>query len=600
MPKSDSTVFEGGDGNRACGPLARALYQQESAGILQKMCLVDEACDADTISRLFHVLKGLDVDGGEPPVILANIRDTVLRQAVEMRLEMDHIIPRPCIVSSDSLVASHFIATNPLFKLALLRDQPQVHVALVGFGALGRAFLDEILLDSMAAGLGNPVIDILAADVQGVQAALRHQMPEIGLSASLQVSRFCLDDAGQSLIQWLAQAEQTAPLTAIFLVLDSPAETLMASAIIGDYQDRSGLALATLFIGGAAADEAVALVTPRRPANNLARQIKVIGNLASIPDLLAQIWVGRDIVARRMHNAYQTAFGQDSAAGVSWDLLSETYRRANRRAARNLAQKLWALGIFASENTANTPAVSPSTFEKVITPLVASSVENSVMRSLARLEHERWCMDRRLDGWKHGERRDDRRRLHPSLIAFDDPRLSAGEIEKDISQLRFLLDSVIAPHEAGAAVHFTIGVLEDAAQAQPGIDLSALVERVTKETDREIVVISPVLTAPELAAATSLINLLGAQNRRFQFFLPECGLNDQTMRNAEVVADPDFAALLALSQTYIVPISSPAWPSDDGWEDILAGNEKHDALKNYVLRRADALLATQPMRVFFK
>eukprot|EP01037_Dinobryon_pediforme_P019369 gene19369-19781_t len=600
MPKTDIIFFHqardnAARGNDTGGPLTNALRLQGSKGSVPETYVVDEGSDADAIFQLGRLLKGLERQAVAPSTILVNIRDSLLRHAVETRLEAENVIPRPCIVSTESLVAANFIAAHSLFKLALWRGQQHVHVVIVGFGMLGRAFLDEILLDSIAAGLGKPMIDILATDAQTTEGILLHQMPEIGISATINVARLSLDDAGGSLTESLTQAEKAAPLTAIFVLLDHPSQTLVASATISEYQDRSGLALANLFIGGAGAPEAVALVTPKRPAKNMARQIKAIDAFASIPDVLAQICVGRDIVARRMHSAYQAAYGQHTAAGAPWEILSETYRRANRRAARNLAQKLWALGIFASDDIEDVHGVSPSTFDNVIVPLVQSPVESSVMRSLARLEHNRWCMDRRLDGWKYGERRDDLRRLHPSLIPFDDPRLSAEEIEKDISQLRFLLGSVVEPREGGAAVRFTIGILENAALAQPGIELPALMARVEAEAEREIIIICPVLTVVELAAATHLTRFLTEKNRRFHLFVPEWGISDQILRRSEVLANPDFGKLLALSETFVVPISSAVLPVDDGWEDLSAGDEKYEALKNYVLHRADALLATTQM-----
>ena len=586
--------------NEACGPLASALRLQGLGSeneAAQRVHVVDEESDAGTISQLAGLLKGIDKNTQNPPSVLVHIRNTLLQNALETRLEMDNIHPRPCIVSVDDLIASNFIAANPLFKVALWRDQPQVHVIIVGFGSLGKAFLDEILLDSIAAGLGKPMIDILTTDAQNTQEALFYQMPEIGASATVKVSALTLNDAGHSLTAMLAQAETIAPLTAIFVLLEDPSQTLIASATIGEYQDRSGLALANLFIGGPDAFEAVALVTPGRPARNMARQIKAICEFYTIPDLLTQIFIDRDIVARRMHSAYQAAYGQQNMSAVPWDILGETFRRANRRAARNLAQKLWAVGVFVSDDASDVHAVSQLTFENVITPLVRSPGENSVIRSLARLEHDRWCMDRRLDGWKYGETRDDLRRLHPSLIPFDDPRLSAGEIEKDIAQLRFILGSVVAPRMDGAAIRFTIGVIENTALAQPGIDMTTLVDRVETEADREIIVISPILNLPELAAVKTLTTILTAKNRDFHLIVPEWGTRDQTLRHADVIAHPDFCELLALKQTFVVPISSAISSTDDEWEDLSAGHEKREALQTYVMHRADALTSLGPDRI---
>ena len=35
---------------------------------------------------------------------------------------------------------------------------------------------------------------------------------------------------------------------------------------------------------------------------------------------------------------------------------------------------------------------------------------------MARMQHQRWCAERRLQGWKRGVERDNDRKLHPELV----------------------------------------------------------------------------------------------------------------------------------------------------------------------------------------
>lgn len=51
------------------------------------------------------------------------------------------------------------------------------------------------------------------------------------------------------------------------------------------------------------------------------------------------------------------------------------------------------------------------------------------VETLARLEHERWMKEKQESGWRYGEKRDDTKKLHPSLVAYD--KLSELEKEKD-------------------------------------------------------------------------------------------------------------------------------------------------------------------------
>ena len=572
------------------GPLAAALRAQSgmdlpaAAGPVngQMVCIVDAGDDASTLAQVVQLLQVQ-----KPPQLIANISSSQLQSAVERRLGSDGIAPIPILISPQELLAGHFIAANPLFKSAAIRDQPQVHVIMLGFNALGRALLDEIILDAIADRLGHPVIDILAPDASATQAALNREMPEIGASAIINVRPLNLDQLIDREGGILAKIEASAPLTAIFILLETAEATLLASAAIADLQDRRGLAIAPIFIGGPGASTALAIATPKRAPRNIALQIKIIEDLASIPDLLEHILRGRDIIARRVHEAYQAKYARQTAAGTPWEHLAETYRRANRRAGRHLAQKLSAIGIEGNGDPQRLHLVNSVTFAALIMPLVQSAVADEPIRRLARLEHERWCAERRLDGWVFGPLRDEQRRLHPSLIPFDDPRLSADEIGKDIDQLRFLLGFVVAPDEAGAATRLSIGILPQTAAAQPGIALLAVQSRLQQEMEREITLISPLLTVPELNAILALTSWLDQQRRRYSLIIPQWHNDSEGLRDAELAARPEFSAISLRANCCIVPISPGA---GDDWADAAASNAGMTALTGYVLKRADLLL----------
>jgi hypothetical protein len=57
---------------------------------------------------------------------------------------------------------------------------------------------------------------------------------------------------------------------------------------------------------------------------------------------------------------------------------------------------------------------------------------------LAELEHERWCAERRAQGWRYGAERVDRRRRHPDLVPWED--LSDDSKEKDRDAVRWITE----------------------------------------------------------------------------------------------------------------------------------------------------------------
>ena len=55
---------------------------------------------------------------------------------------------------------------------------------------------------------------------------------------------------------------------------------------------------------------------------------------------------------------------------------------------------------------------------------------------MARMEHDRWCAERRRAGWTHGTKRDNDRKLHPDLVPWDE--LDEEAREKDRVMVRDL------------------------------------------------------------------------------------------------------------------------------------------------------------------
>ena len=143
----------------------------------------------------------------------------------------------------------------------------------------------------------------------------------------------------------------------------------------------------------------------------------------------ALVAAGRtETLARAMHESYrrgQEAAGETAASNpslVPWSELPDSLRESNRAFASGIGAKLEAAGYVA-----------------VPAPLAESAsadgwLAEGRLEELARLEHERWCEDLRRDGWTVGESRDNVRRLHPSLVPYEE--LSEAEREKDREAVR--------------------------------------------------------------------------------------------------------------------------------------------------------------------
>ena len=65
------------------------------------------------------------------------------------------------------------------------------------------------------------------------------------------------------------------------------------------------------------------------------------------------------------------------------------------------------------------------------------------MTGLTRLEHERWIIERELDGWSSGATKDTARRIHHLLVPWEQLQKSPAEMEKDVEQVLQALRSVV-------------------------------------------------------------------------------------------------------------------------------------------------------------
>jgi voltage-gated potassium channel Kch len=102
---------------------------------------------------------------------------------------------------------------------------------------------------------------------------------------------------------------------------------------------------------------------------------------------------------------------------VPWDCLPEEYKEMNRTQADSIGAKLRAIHCD----------IKPwSDFGGESFQFAEGEVE-----LLTSLEHERWCTQKRKQGWQYGPVRDERLKLHPSLVQYGDPRLTEEEKEKD-------------------------------------------------------------------------------------------------------------------------------------------------------------------------
>jgi serine phosphatase RsbU (regulator of sigma subunit) len=141
-------------------------------------------------------------------------------------------------------------------------------------------------------------------------------------------------------------------------------------------------------------------------------------------------------LARAIHSRYQHEMkkqiqGSDKKISISWiynqgdaknaqigdfNDLTEEIRHSNLDNAFHIPTKLLAIGY----------KIRP--VGKGFKPAAVSLAEEEV-EIMAKIEHLRWCWDKTLHGWFYGKVKDSRKKIHPSIIPYED--LSETEKQKD-------------------------------------------------------------------------------------------------------------------------------------------------------------------------
>ena len=128
----------------------------------------------------------------------------------------------------------------------------------------------------------------------------------------------------------------------------------------------------------------------------------------------------KEVIAQAIHAEYvrsQKAKGDTTETNpslVSWEELPEHIKKSNRAQALHIAEKLKAIGCGIKELGDGEMVEFEFTHEEI--------------EQLARMEHERWVVERLADGWTVGPK-DVNKKTNPWLLPYG--KLPPEEQEKD-------------------------------------------------------------------------------------------------------------------------------------------------------------------------
>lgn len=413
--------------------------------------VVDADSDAATLSIGHAIWMQLSKNsGGAMERLALRVADPLLADATTefMLPKTSAEPPRPSLFDENQIMAQTQLRQLPLFRIAGALGQKRVHALIFGFGDLGEKLLDQVMLTSVAGKLAVPAVTVVDRDAETAEARFRARRPGVANTlgirfVKLDVGREPLEDgAPPKGLSDLLKLGKICPFTAIFVALSEDSQTLRVAQLLRRLRARQGLLLVPLIYSRRAAD-----AWPQDGADHWDEKEPEKGFFAMglSDDDLAECLLepeSRQKLAKLLHETYRKDAVRKKPSNAPWDVLHDTYRRASFHAADHLPAKLWSLGITPECNTAHGIKVSRTDAVK-LENLLRKGANNPQVYELARIEHERWMVERKLDGWHYGPERNDSLLIHPLLLPWSSLQKKPIEVKKDSDQVLVTLKQLV-------------------------------------------------------------------------------------------------------------------------------------------------------------
>lgn len=407
--------------------------------------VIDMGTDTESMAQAQAVITALP-DGAKEKSIAVHVSDPVLSDRFIDHLQDKHTSDTAGVTVFDEnrILARHVLAERPLYPRAIELGQQRVHALIIGFGDLGEKIMDQVMLTSLARDLGRPRITIVDRAAKLRKREFCARRPRVLSNLDIEFIQFDLDgfpsvdDALSEGALELQAAEEQDGFTMIYVALPEYKDVTRTVLLLDRLQKQFGLYCAPISYRCNLTGE----------TEDMLRQVPPPGVSdthgflrMSMPekDLMDAI-LGReetDKFAIRIHEAYRTKDYASVEANKDWTVLPDTFKRANRRAGDHVQAKLATVGI-----RLETGIPLHDVDRRKLIELKEKPDNDPQIQKLAKLEHDRWCIDRFLDGWVFGEEDNKVKRTRRTLVPFEALR-DSDEIKKDVDQVRELIDIIL-------------------------------------------------------------------------------------------------------------------------------------------------------------
>jgi hypothetical protein len=344
---------------------------------------------------------------------------------------------------------------HPPYLLAQALGAVSQHILIIGFGQVGESLAREFLLTSVTSSDQKMMVTVIDPDAESIAADFTGRHEELGKHADI---AFIAGDfrvantRPDGLFDQIRKRTAKAPVCAAYVAVDIAAEPLGLAFAVRAMALRHDLFRAPVFLcaqhgaGLPPVRHGIGLVGgPADVQEERERQAVAEGKLCNLRVVSFGAWSAAfdgagmfefpyDTQARRYHEEYSRNYadaerkrtGSITGSAKTWEALPDQLRVANRRAAAHMRAKAFVSGF----DLARWLAADGGYRQCQDLPPAAGAFtqEEGPDLAMARLEHQRWMLDRLLDGWRSGGR-SDYYRTRPTLVPFD--QLSAEDMAKD-------------------------------------------------------------------------------------------------------------------------------------------------------------------------
>lgn len=404
-------------------------------------------CGPDETNIDAAVQAGSLIEGEREVEFHVRIRDLSLQHQLKDYERFSHpeqlrrVHLRP--FSECDIAIRKLLAQKPLYRWADLRGQDRVHVVIFGLGCMGESLLRQVALICHYRDFEKPMVTAVDRHCSRREEEVLARYPQIQNACDVEFLDFDLSRQNLALGQpsLLEKVEARAGVTAAAFCLGCDGDNIGAGLTLREAMKRERRWLAPIFVRLKGQDAIKEFFSLEEKTHRFIDMIEPFGSLDEVCTYEEVFERRQDATAKAIHEAWlerEESAAQRRPSFKPWQMLDETYRESNRRAADHIPVKLASIGCIA-----------PDTRILEFAPGLRFG-QGEEVRLLSRLEHQRWCAERWIDGWRYGER-DDGRKLHNNLMDFDGLEGDSQQFDIDhvLSLKKFLRQQPESDSRAG-------------------------------------------------------------------------------------------------------------------------------------------------------